>query len=192
MSKKPTRVLPAETLTEDTQKLYDVLNAEPDHSVIIVSASYLDACLGAILTKFLIGGSSTVTKMLNPGGGVLGTFSARCDLSYAAGLISEVMHKDLSVIAEMRNQCAHHYLLKTFADKHISDACEKLSFAGSLLRWDGVDGPMFPPEHLTELRWRFTITAILLSQRILMDAGAIEPRQRRQPVISTSDRLTEI
>lgn len=189
MSKKAKRVFQPEALSEDTQKFYDVLNDEPDHSVIIVGAAYLDACIGAMLAKFLIDGSSTVDKLLNPQGGAIGTFSARNDMCYALGLISETMHSDLSVVAEIRNQCAHHHLLKTFADDGIASACQKLSFAGSLLRWDGEEGPMIAPQHLADTKMRFTLNVVLMSQRILLDSLGIKHRQRRQPIKTTSDKL---
>jgi DNA-binding MltR family transcriptional regulator len=179
-------VMPADSLSSDTQRFFDVLNDESDHSAIIVGVAYLDACLGAMLQRFLIH-STTSAKLLDPRGGALGTFSARSDVCYALGLISKVMLQDLLVLAELRNQCAHHHLLQSFADSRIADECKKLSFAATLLRWDGAEGTMFTTEQLVNPRTRFTMTAVLLSQRLLVDTLRLNKQVPREPTISTSD-----
>ena len=57
-----------ENLSEDTQKLFNVLNEESDLAVILVAASYIDTALASILQRFLRPGSTT-DRLLNPIGG---------------------------------------------------------------------------------------------------------------------------
>ena len=42
------KILSVENLSEDTQKLFNVLNEESDLAVILVAASYIDAALASI------------------------------------------------------------------------------------------------------------------------------------------------
>ena len=168
MSKRT--ILPAEALSADMQKLYDVLNNEPDFSVIVVSCSYVDACLGSILEKHLIE-SSISTKLLDVRSGALGSFAARSDACYSLGLVSKDIYQDLVVLGELRNQVAHHHHMLDFSVTAIADSCQSLKFAETLKRWDMDNGElMFKPGQLAEPRFRFVMSVVLLSQRLLLIA----------------------
>jgi DNA-binding MltR family transcriptional regulator len=170
--------MPAETLSEDSQRFYDVLNDEPDHSAIIIGVSYLDACLGAMLEKFLIEGS-TSKNFLDPRRGALGTFSARSDACYVLGMISKIIYQDLLTLAELRNHCAHHHLLQSFSDPDVSARCQKLSYAEALFQHNGIYKGMFAEIQLADPRTRFTLTAAMISQRLLVDALSTPRRPAR-------------
>ena len=172
MAKRP--VLPAETLSADTQVFFDVLNNEPDFSVVVVSCAYLDACLGSILERYLL--QSTVsTKLLDARTGALGTLTARSDACYALGLISKQIYQDLRVLAELRNQVAHHHLMLSFSTAAVAKACRSLKYAETLKRWDRDDGElMFKPAQLEDPRTRFVMTVVLMSQRLLLIALGVK------------------
>lgn len=171
-------VLPAETLSADTQAFFDVLNDEPDFSVVVVSCAYLDACLGSILEKYLL--QCTVsTKLLDARTGVLGTFTARSDTCYALGLVSKRVYQDLLVLAELRNQVAHHHLMLSFSTPAIAEACRSLKYAEMLERWDRDDGElMFKPGQLKDARTRFVMSVVLMSQRLLLIALGVKRVQK--------------
>jgi DNA-binding MltR family transcriptional regulator len=168
MSKRT--LLPAEALSADTQKLFDVLNNEPDFSVIVVSCAYVDACLGSILAKYLLE-SSISSKLLDVRSGALGSFAARSDVCYSLGLISKNIYQDLLVLGELRNQVAHHHHMLDFSATEIAEACRSLKYAETLERWDMNNGElMFRPGQLAEPRVRFVMTVVLLAQRLLLIA----------------------
>ena len=168
MSKRT--ILPAEALSADAQKLYHVLNNEPDFSVIVVSCSYVDACLGSILAMHLLE-SSISTKLLDVRGGALGSLAARSDACYSLGLISKRIYQDLVVLGELRNQVAHHHHMLDFSVVAVAESCQSLKFAETLERWDMDNGElMFEPAQLAEPRVRFVMTVVLLSQRLLLIA----------------------
>jgi hypothetical protein len=161
------RLVPAETLSDDTQKLFDVLNSEPDFSVVVVSCAYIDACLGSILEKYLLLGSTSL-KLLDVRGGALGSFSVRSDACYSLGLVSKGVYQDLVVLCELRNQIAHHYLMLDFSAPPIAKACSSLKYAETLKVGNGE--LMFKPGQLDEPRNRFVMTVVLLSQWLLLIA----------------------
>ncbi len=168
MTKRP--ILPAEALSADTQKFYDVLNNEPDFSVIVVSCAYVDACLGSILKNYLLD-SSVSENLLDARGGALGSFAARSSACYSLGLVSKGIYQDLLVLGELRNQVAHHHHMLDFSTAGVAEACCRLRFAETLERWDRDTGElMFKPEQLAPPRVRFTMTVVLLSQRLLLIA----------------------
>lgn len=167
-------ILPIEALSADTQKFYDVLNNEPDFSVVVVSCAYLDACLGAILEKHLIQ-SGVSAKLLDVRSGALGSFSARSDIYYALGLISKRIYQDLLVLAGLRNQFAHHHIMLDFDVADISQICASLKYAETLERWDMDNGElMFKPGQLDDARTRFVMNAVLISQHLLSIALGVK------------------
>lgn len=157
-------------LSADTQKLFDVLNNEPDFSVVVVSCAYLDACLGSILEKYLLEGTVS-SGLLDARSGALGAFSARSDACYCLGLISKCIYQDLLVLARLRNKIAHHHLMLDFSVSTIADECRLLKYAETLERWDSDNGElMFLPGQLNDARTRFEMTVVLMSRRLLLIA----------------------
>ena len=172
MAKRP--VLPAETLSADTQALYDVVNNEPDFSVVVVSCAYVDACLGSILEKRLLQNSAS-ERLLDVRSGALGSFSARADICYALGLVPKRLYQDLQVLTEVRNHVAHHHVMLNFASPAVAKACQSLKYAETLERWDRDDGElMFKPGQLDDTRTRFVMSVVLMSQRLLTIALGVK------------------
>jgi DNA-binding MltR family transcriptional regulator len=171
-------VLPAELLSADTQALYDVVNKEPDFSVVIVSCAYVDACLASILEKHLLQ-SAVSSKLLDARGGALGTFSARSDACYALGFVSKRIYQDLVVLAELRNEIAHHHLMLGFSAPNVAKACRSLKYAETLERWDMDNGElMFKGGQLDNARTRFVMTVVLMSQRLLLIALGVKRAEK--------------
>ena len=113
-----------EDLQEESERLYEALSQEHDVPCILLSTSFLDQCLASLLERFLMDGQ-TARGLLNYKG-VLGTFSARTDLTYCLGLISKGIFQNLRTLGEIRNAIAHSYLSRSFDDSDISVWCFKL------------------------------------------------------------------
>lgn len=171
-------ILQAENLSTDTKAFFDVLNNEPDFSVVVISAAYIDACLAALLDKLLVQ-SSISAKLLDACSGALGSFASRADACYTLGLVSKSLYQDLLVLAEIRNQFAHHHLSLTFATPELSASCIKLSYAMTLKNGD-IDEPMFRSGQLDDIRTRFVLSVVLISQRLLVTALGVK---RIEPVV---------
>ena len=159
--------VPIEGLSKDSDAFYDVLNDEPDLSAVLVATSYIDACLGALLEGFLLK-SSVSTKLLDGKAGLLGSFSSRSDACYCLGLISKPLYQDLLVIAEIRNQFAHHHLALSFAVPEVARQCKKLSYVSDVWIETPPSEPPMDTKHLFEPRNRFVISVVLISQRLLL------------------------
>jgi mannitol operon repressor len=172
MAKRP--ILSEALLRTDTQALLDVLNNEPDFSVVIVTLGYLDACLGTLLHNFFIE-SSVSDNLLEAGRGQLGSFGARSDLAYSLGLISKPMHQDLLQLAQIRNLVAHHHLSMDFSSPTLQDACMKLRYL-SIIKNGDLDEPAFRPETMPPPKERFKFTALVLIDQVLLTSKAVERR----------------
>jgi DNA-binding MltR family transcriptional regulator len=167
-------VLPVENLSQDTQRLFDVLNNSSDLGVVLVGTSYLDASLGSLLHRFFIAGS-TSEKLLDVGGGAIGTYSARCDLSYVLGLIDKPLYQDLSTIGRIRNEFAHHHLEHDFEVPTMVTLCSELKYVESLR--DSTTGKPFGLEGLvSNTRGRFVLSLVMISQRLLLNGLSVKRR----------------
>ncbi|MDC4204581.1 MAG: MltR family transcriptional regulator [Candidatus Manganitrophus sp.] len=171
-------LLPAESLSADTQAFFDVLNNEPDLSAVVISAAYIDACLAALLEKFFVA-SAVSAKVLDSRSGSLGSLSSRADACYVLGLVSKPLYQDLLVLAEMRNQFAHHHLSLSFASPELSESCSRLMYP-VMLKNGNTDEPLYTPGQLRNPRDRFTMTVVLISQRLLLTALGT---QKREPAV---------
>jgi len=162
----PKRQLPPiESLSKETRHLFNVLNEEKDLAVMLVASSFIDACLGSILKRRLK--QSSVSEKLLDSSGMLGTYSARADLSYALSLISKPLYQDLIKIAEIRNEIAHHHLALSFETESIMSKCSQLSYVSSLKNGNtgdslGMEKWMIGPRN------QFVMTTVMISQRLLL------------------------
>ncbi|MBR4100897.1 MAG: hypothetical protein IKK51_03335 [Oscillospiraceae bacterium] len=89
----------------------EVANA-PLRSSIITAAAVIDATLETLIKKYLVDDSDFLKKSgIFSHSGCLGTFSAKAQMAYALGLISKELYRDIDSYRDMRNKCAHEYVL---------------------------------------------------------------------------------
>jgi len=160
--------LPPESLSADSQHLHDLLNEGTDASVIIVGVSYIDACLASLLAKRLLK-SSITEKLLDSRSGAIGSFVARSDLAYTLELIDKPMYQDLLVLAELRNETAHHHFELSFTSEAIVFGCNKLKYVAGL-KAANTGGPLMEEVWLARPRDRFMLTATMIVNRLLLTA----------------------
>jgi DNA-binding MltR family transcriptional regulator len=146
-----------EELSEDVQKVFDVLNDESDLACVLIGSSYLGELLASILEVRFIKGN-TAKRLLDPNGAI-GTFQARADLAYCLGLIDKSAYQDLSLIAEIRNTFAHKHVALDFGKSAIQATQEELR---------------------NRARNQFKISVALLSQRINVDALSLKGKGELQ------------
>jgi DNA-binding MltR family transcriptional regulator len=164
----PRPPLPPEVLSSDTEKFFKLLNESQDSSLIVVAVSYIDACLASLLAKRLRK-SSISESLLDSRAGPMGSFAVRSKLAYALALIDKPMYQDLQLLSELRNEVAHHHFELQIADPAVAAACMKLGYVSSLN--NGLsDKPLMDDSWLASPRSRFTISAMLIAQRLLLTA----------------------
>jgi len=98
---------------------------ETDRGCALSVAAYLDSELGSLLRATLID-DSKVTDALLSGRGGLSDFSARIDIAYLLGVISQTAHRDLHLIRKIRNDFAHVPGDITFDSQSIASRCREL------------------------------------------------------------------
>lgn len=164
----PRLPLPPESLSTDSRELHNLLNDGPDASVVVVGVSYIDACLASLISKRLRK-SSVTGKLLDSRSGALGSFVARADVAYTLALIDKAIYQDLLVLAELRNEVAHHHFELWFESEVIAKGCAKLKYVSGLKNWD-TGGPLMEEGWLVGARNRFTMTAVMIVNRLLLAA----------------------
>jgi hypothetical protein len=121
-----------------------------DRSCVILVAAYLDNCTHELLIKVAKDPKPLIEKLLGDSQ-PLGSFSSRIDLLRSFGWISEVTHKDLHLIRNIRNKFAHDLRLHSFSDNPVRQWCQILEYG---LAFDDNDAD-------EPLRSRFLTSAFL-------------------------------
>jgi DNA-binding MltR family transcriptional regulator len=125
MSKK--KVVP-DARTVLSQGLIDTLRADSDRAAAVLGASVLDAQLEDLFRGALLPYTPTnAFDGLFESNGPLSTFSARINLAFTLGWISDAVRRDLHVLREIRNSFAHSFdHAASFADAGIPDRLKAL------------------------------------------------------------------
>ena len=146
----------------------NILRGESDRGCALVAAAELDNSLAkAIKTRFV--GREVVKDEMLKQSGVVGAFSARIDLAYLLGIISENEHRDLHLIRKIRNDFGHVAVALSFETQSIRSRCEELRT---------VPAP-FPT------RYRFMMAMAVICGRLLRQEGYVNETLQPQelPVI---------
>lgn len=95
----------------------DKTRGETDRGRALVAASVIEEMLEEVLKAFLLENSAT-KKLFESGNAPLSTFSAKCSMSRALGLISAEEYRDIEFVRKIRNAFAHS-ILTSFEDNQI-------------------------------------------------------------------------
>jgi len=160
-----------EYLSEDTQKVYDILNQETDLACVLIGTSYLAELLASSINVSFIE-SNVSEKLLDPQRGAIGGFATRADLAYCLGLIKKNVYQDLMKVAEIRNLFAHKHLALDFGDSAIRKSCDQLQSWRILLHGEEEKATvgLSPKQIRVRARNQFNISVILIGSRIHVDA----------------------
>jgi len=101
------------------------LDPETDRGCALMAAAYLDSQLEELITRCLICDKEAVKEMLDQSR-PLGTFSARIDMCYLLGRISQKARNDLHLIRRIRNDFGHNPSPLNFSSPEIANRCREL------------------------------------------------------------------
>jgi DNA-binding MltR family transcriptional regulator len=186
MTMAPRHIPTVETLSGESQALFDVLNGEPDLACVLVGTSFLEEALASMLHQYFFS-TKVAKKLLNPANGPLGTFSARIDLAFSLGLIDSSTHNDLHIVRKVRNAFAHSRLSLTFACRDIMSLCRKLKWYERTRLWKEEEARtrLSTDQLRVTIRNRFTISVALISQWLLVQGlGVKKVKAKKDPTDS--------
>jgi len=99
-----------EDIIQRRDELFEALSKESDRGVVLISASFLEEALEALLrARFSIRHpkSKSSTNPLFDTFGPLHSFSGKVKICYAMDLIGKWMYRDLEIVRNLRNDFAH-------------------------------------------------------------------------------------
>jgi len=101
-----------EEIIQRRDELFEALSKESDRGVVLISASFLEEALEALLrARFSIRhpkSKSSINPLFDTFG-PLYSFSAKVKICYATDLIGEWMYRDLEIVRNLRNNFAHSF-----------------------------------------------------------------------------------
>jgi hypothetical protein len=91
---------------EDFNRFIDDIRKESDRAAVIIAAAKIDLLLYQLIMKFLLPSPTSRDDLLD-NDTALGTFSARINFVYRAGLLSAEYTRALHLLRRIRNDFAH-------------------------------------------------------------------------------------
>jgi|SRR5882724_9729751 len=172
-----------ETLSEESGRLYDVLNHESDLACVLIAASYIDHALASLLKRHFVQ-SKAVKKLLDPPRGAVSTFASRCDLAYCLGLIPKSFYQNLETVGKIRNAFAHSYLSLRLNDSEIGGLVNMLvaPTIHQTITVDGDDVTHSGPSPLPlkgSIRDKFNTIVVLMVNSLLLSGLATRHSEKK-------------
>ena len=155
-----------------------------DHTAAIMAAAIIEARLRQALEQQFQRNDKVEQEMFRSTG-PLGSFSAKIKLAFLMGIINEETYRDLNTIKEVRNRFAHLVEVTHFDSSNIKSLTDRLSLIGKHFEDLREPGQNFANLHKKDLmmnmeglaekltipRWRYLMTAMLLTTALLFPQG---------------------
>ncbi|MBU1330984.1 MAG: MltR family transcriptional regulator [Gammaproteobacteria bacterium] len=149
-------------LTETFDVVWGVLKKESVRGSVIVACAILEDKLESVLKNRLTDCNEKSDYLFSGGNAPLGTMSAKIDLAYRTGCISEKVRSGLHIVRKLRNDFAHLSQEIDFDTETVKSRTEnllELNRAFVELIWGGVRKEIFsiagiknPPEYTDLLK----------------------------------------
>jgi hypothetical protein len=122
------RRLAVQPFTDDNfRAVLDSLKGESDRAAVIIAGSLLEDELGKLIGKVMRQLAADDRQRLFGFDGPVGTFSNRILLAYALRLIDSNDRRQLDLLREMRNACAHSRVPLTFETPELRDVARLMA-----------------------------------------------------------------
>ena len=100
--------------------------SESDRGCVLLAAAMIDNILEVLIKHVLIECKTKNDSLFDDATAPLGTLSAKIDLAYRLGIISDNLRRDLHIIRKIRNDFAHDVLDCTFANAVVKERIHAL------------------------------------------------------------------
>ena len=137
---------PSQRQMEGYQRLQTELEKESDRGAVLVGAAMLEEALKDVLEAHLVPNPGSSDPLFEGPTAPLQSFSAKIDLGYRLGLISDRFCRDMHVIRRIRNTVAHRVAGCSFEDASIADRVKALTSSHGIFqrspKWSAGRGEM--------------------------------------------------
>ena len=117
---------------------------ESDRAAVILVASLFDNALGTYLCNVLLPTTTATDELFDAPNAPLGSFSAKINLSYRIGLISQRFCRDLHLVRKIRNEFAHNIQGCTFETGTVRSRILELAKSSGLIERNPRARATFP------------------------------------------------
>ncbi len=148
----------ASAIPKDTASLHEELHGQSDRASVILLATSLEDAIEVRLKASMRELSKGDYDRLFTGHAPLATFSAKIDLAWALELYGPKTRRDLHLVRELRNACAHSKQPLFFAAE---------LGAVALLLDTPVRAPHVDHDQWPEPKDRFVLTCMLLTKALV-------------------------
>lgn len=164
--------------TQSYVELFSDLEHESERGAVLLTAAALDDALKDLLRIRLVQAKST--DELFDGTAPLATFSARINLSFSVGVISQQEHSLLHKLRKIRNDCAHVRAIR-FHEAPLRDRCLALKFP-----YGEICGSEHPARHYVIVAQMLVLLLLWRSSQdnlTLSDSPTHPPKRTKDSVV---------
>lgn len=164
--------------TQSYVELFSDLEHESERGAVLLTAAALDDALKDLLRIRLVQAKST--DDLFDGTAPLATFSARINLSFSVGVISQQEHSLLHKLRKIRNDCAHVRAIR-FHEAPLRDRCLALK-----LPYGETCGSSHPVSHYVIIAQMLVLLLLWRSSQdnlTLSDSPSHPPTRTKDSVV---------
>jgi hypothetical protein len=105
-----------------------------DRAAVITSAALLEELLAGLLRRFMVTNTEREDRLFDGANAPIGTFSAKIEVAYRSGLISERERKLLHFVRGIRNDFAHSWDEASFHVPSVRDRCRNFALPVDVVR----------------------------------------------------------
>jgi DNA-binding MltR family transcriptional regulator len=106
---------------------------ESDRACVIVAGAMLDELLRSLLLAYLVPTTTSDDPLFDTVNAPLATFSARIEIAFRCGIISQRFARDLHLVRKIRNDFAHNIQGCNFDDTRVRSRVLALSRSNSII-----------------------------------------------------------
>jgi hypothetical protein len=106
---------------------------ESDRACVIVAGAMLDELLRSLLLAYLVPSTTSDDPLFDTVNAPLATFSARIEIAFRCGIISQRFARDLHLVRKIRNDFAHNIRDCNFDDTRVRSRVLALSRSNSII-----------------------------------------------------------
>jgi len=168
--------MPSKFVPKETEAIFKEISEAPPRAAILVAASLLEHYLTELIqadTRPAL--TKEEKRYVLAGGELLSDFADKIWAAYFLRLIGQTARRDMNLIREIRNECAHNMNPTDFLNEGIASRCRELRYSR---RENARPLNLANDDH----RGHFTASAhYLISMCAMKHLVIIDPRWKQEP-----------
>ncbi|MCZ4673576.1 MltR family transcriptional regulator [Citrobacter sedlakii] len=99
----------------------EMLNSESDKGIVLIASSIIEESLKELITRRLFPSLQKSDPLFSGETAPLASLSAKIEMAYRLGIISDIVKNELNIFRKLRNKFAHNHMVISLNDPQVAD-----------------------------------------------------------------------